>query len=84
MKKLKWKRVYFPIGEWVDEIGDVINVIDYNFRAFYGGVEILVLMIDKSCEGITCGVPHYFNSSTLGEIKLSNNDYIEVEESKVI
>lgn len=42
--KIKWKNVYYPMGEWVNEQGEKVEGPKGNFRARVGDKVILVIM----------------------------------------
>jgi hypothetical protein len=63
--KIKWKYVYYPFGGWFFEDGKTQPKVKGNFRAFYEGREILVIISEiKSYEGDIGSVPNLVDAQT--------------------
>ncbi|MCU2432377.1 hypothetical protein [Enterobacter kobei] len=71
--KVKWRSVYWPIGEWVNEEGDVVEITK-NFRAKSDDGEILVVMNNETSGGghgdpaITSPTPSFIHADTLDSL----------------
>ena len=71
--KIRWKNVYFPIGEWIDESG-VTAKITGNFKCKYQGRDLICTMSQARCDGghgepsITANVPSFIDAETLGPV----------------
>jgi hypothetical protein len=78
--KIKWKYVYYPFGGWFFEDGKTQPKIKGNFRAFYEGREILVMMSKiKSYEGDERNVPNLVDAQTFENIEVDvESVFIEV------
>lgn len=80
--KVKWRSVYWPVGEWVDENGEVVD-ITRGFKAINNSAEILVVMSNKTSPSghgepsITAPVPLYIHAETLELLPLPT-DFIEI------
>jgi len=81
--KIKWKNIYYPVGNWVDKNGNVFKKAG-NFRAKYKNNEILVVHTKIESkgghgEGIISGFqPTFFDSETLKQIHIYKDEYIEI------
>ena len=70
--RVKWKPIWYPVGEWVDEFGKKV-VITNNFRFNYNNIPhiCIFVMVESGGghgEGSAVGkVPKYFREDTLQE-----------------
>ncbi len=84
--KIKWKNVYFPIGEWVDENG-VKTQVDLNFRCKHEGRDLICTMIPARCgaghgePAMTANVPSFIDAETLAPVEVDG--FVDVVESRM-
>lgn len=81
--KVKWHSVYWPIGEWNNDSGEVVDITS-GFRATDGMLEILVVMNNSTSSSghgdppITYPTPSFINAETLESLP-HPKDYIEIK-----
>ncbi|GLY59653.1 hypothetical protein Pcaca05_05110 [Pectobacterium carotovorum subsp. carotovorum] len=81
--KVKWQSVYWPIGEWINETGEAVDIVS-GFRAKDGDREILVVMNNnRSSPGhgepsITAPTPSYIDAASLDSLP-APRDFIEIK-----
>lgn len=67
--KIKWKSVYWPLGEWQNEAGDKVEITG-NFKAKYEGKDIIVNMVSQTSQAghgdpaITASIPSFLDIDT--------------------
>ncbi|HAS1181951.1 hypothetical protein [Enterobacter cloacae] len=81
--KVKWRDIYWPVGEWVNEDGDIVEIAG-NFRAISGEDDILVIMNNQTSRGghgdppITSPTPSFIHAETLESLP-KPPDFIELK-----
>ncbi|MCW2477756.1 hypothetical protein [Candidatus Symbiopectobacterium sp. NZEC135] len=81
--KVKWRSVYWPLGEWVNDSGDVVDITT-NFKGHIAGKSILVIMNNSMSSpghgepSITAATPSYIDGESLDSLP-EPLDYIEIE-----
>lgn len=81
--RVKWRSIYFPIGEWVNDAGDVVDIVS-SFRAKYGDKDILVVMQESMSPAghgepsMTAITPTFIDEKILDSLP-ATNDYIKIK-----
>lgn len=75
--RIKWQNIYYPLGEWINDSGDVVK-IDGGFRADHGNINIIVMMHAATCGGghgelsITSNIPSFINEDNLDVLSIGD------------
>lgn len=81
--KVKWQSVYWPIGKWINEAGEDVDIVS-GFRAKDGDREILVVMNNTTSPAghgeprISAPIPAYIDAESLDSLPEPRN-FIEIK-----
>lgn len=81
--KVKWKNVYYPFGEWLNEAGEEVD-ISKGFRAGFGGVNLIVMMTPATSSpghgepSMTANRPSFIDEDALEFITIGD-EYITIK-----
>lgn len=73
--KIRWVNVYYPLGEWKNELGEVVAVPD-GFRATFNDKNLIVIMRNSTSPGghgepsITAKRPEFIDEDNLEFLKV--------------
>ncbi|OAT32004.1 hypothetical protein M975_1896 [Buttiauxella brennerae ATCC 51605] len=82
--KVKWKDVYFPFGDWINDAGDVVDITN-GFRAEFGGIRLIVMMTpNTSAPGhgepsMTANRPSFIDEDALEYCTTVNGNFITIK-----
>lgn len=81
--RVKWKSVYYPIGEWVDEFGKKVVITD-NFRFTYNNTPHICIFVEVESGGghgessVAGKVPKYFREDNLQQSYNPSDIFVDV------
>lgn len=84
--KIRWRNVYYPLGEWLDENGEQVEVTT-GFRALFDSIKIIVMMGNASSApghgepSITAMRPSFINEENLERIDIGDK-FITITQCK--
>lgn len=83
--KIKWKSIYYPLGEWNDEECNEVKIEANNFKAVLKNRDIIVLMVEEEGGGghgdprFKGKAPKYIYADTLEDTDIKYGDFIDFE-----
>lgn len=73
-EKIKWKEIYYPIGEWIDVFERKVE-IEGNFKCIINGIDAICIMnkittpLGHGESSISSFIPKFYDYETLKEIE---------------